>query len=78
LIVRAAPPARAFLEGDAVARTLGSDGSRKLCGIVRCSQLISDAGFRQDVLGALRIGLNLLPELTHIDTQILRISAFVP
>lgn len=45
---------------------------------VWCPQPVADSGFRQDVLGPLGIDLHLLPELAHIDPQILRVCQIVP
>jgi hypothetical protein len=42
------------------------------------TQPIPDAGFRQNVLRPLRIGLNLLPKLPHIDPHILRVCQIIP
>src|ERR1700686_4754019 len=41
-------------------------------------QPISDSGFGQNELRTLRVGFDLLPELSHIDPQILRVGHFVP
>ena len=46
--------------------------------LIRRAQPIADAGFGQDVLRPLGIGLDLLPELAHIDPQILRVGQLVP
>src|SRR5215475_10859755 len=45
---------------------------------VRRPEPVADARFRQDVLRTLRIGLDLLPQLPHINTQILRVGQIVP
>src|SRR5262245_19350092 len=46
--------------------------------LVGCPQPIADAGLGQDVLWPLGIELDLAPELTHIDAQILRVYSRVP
>jgi hypothetical protein len=46
--------------------------------LIRSPQAIADAGFGQHELRALRIGLDLLPELAHIDPQILRVGQLIP
>jgi hypothetical protein len=49
------------------------------CGAsIRGPQAIADARLGQDELRPLRIGLDLLPELAHIDPQVLRIGHLVP
>ncbi len=46
--------------------------------LIRRAQAIADAGFSQHVLRSLGIGFDLLPELAHIDPQILRIRQLIP
>ena len=45
---------------------------------VRRPQPIADAGLGQDVVRPLGVGLDLLPQLAHIDAQILRVGQIVP
>src|SRR3954469_24588669 len=47
-------------------------------GSIRRAQPVADAGLGQHELRTLRVGLDLLPELAHIDAQILRVGQFVP
>src|SRR5712664_4377686 len=46
--------------------------------LIRRAQPISNSGFSQDELRTFRIGFDLLPELTHIHPQILRVGQFIP
>ena len=46
--------------------------------LIRRLQPVTDPGFGQHELRPLRVGLDLLAELAHIDAQILRIDQFVP
>ena len=46
--------------------------------LIRRAQPVADAGFGQYELRTLRIGLDLLPELAHVNPQILRIRQLVP
>ena len=55
---------------------LGSDGWSG--DFIRWAQPIADSGFGQHELRTFRIGFDLLPELPHIDAQILRIGQFIP
>src|SRR5215831_2354598 len=50
----------------------------RLRNLVRSAQAIADAGLGQHELRSLRISLDLLPELTHIHPEILRVSELVP
>ena len=45
---------------------------------IRRPQPVADAGLGEDVVRALGIGLDLLPQLAHLDAQILRIGELVP
>ena len=45
---------------------------------VRRPQPVADAGLRQNIVRALGIGFDLLPELADIDAQILCVGQFVP
>ena len=60
-----------------------TEGSRPKPGgrvtrLIRRAQPIADAGLGQHIVRTFGIGLDLLPELTHIDPQILRIGQLVP
>src|SRR5262249_14328814 len=41
--------------------------------LIRCAQPIANSGFSQDIVRALRIGLDFLPQLAHVHPQVLRI-----
>src|SRR5665213_2439071 len=45
---------------------------------VRGAQPVTDAGFGQDVLGTVWLGLDLLPQLADIDAQVLRVGQRIP
>src|SRR6202011_1931837 len=44
----------------------------------RRAQSVADAGFGQDIVRPLRIGLDLLPQLPDVNPQILRVGQIVP
>src|SRR6476646_5598838 len=46
--------------------------------LLRRPEPVADPGFRQYVLRPLGIGLDLLPQLPHIDAQVLRVGEIVP
>ena len=46
--------------------------------LVGRAQTVADAGLGEDILRTLRIGFDLLPQLPHIDAQILRVGQIIP
>ena len=46
--------------------------------LVRRPQAVADAGLGQNIVRALGIGFDLLPELAHIDAQILCVGEVIP
>src|SRR3989442_15004281 len=46
--------------------------------LVRRPQTVADAGLGQNIVRALGIGFDLLPELPHIDPQVLRVREVIP
>src|SRR5271169_1029632 len=46
--------------------------------LVGCTQPIANAGLGQDVFGLFGIGLDLLPQLTHVHAEILGVGQTVP
>src|SRR5262249_30876299 len=51
---------------------------RSLQLLVRRSQPVTDPGLRQYVLRALGVGFDLLPQLPHVDPQVLRVGQIIP
>src|ERR1700710_1199250 len=46
--------------------------------LIRCTQPVANPGFGQDELRTLRVKLDLLPQLAHIDPEILGVGHFIP
>jgi hypothetical protein len=79
-------PARSFRPDDRLREAIQL-GARELGCIVASllamtlvwrAQPVADAGLGEDILRPLGIGFDLLPQLPHINAQILRIGQIIP